>query len=422
MGINYSIEKKKKIIKMSDSTVKFFAIGDFGSNCPEIKKTAAAMNTYAETIMQPDFILGLGDNFYYSGVRNVDSPLFQKIWRSQFTDPYPTLRVPWRMVLGNHDYYDNPTAQIEYHYSEKYNADRLWYLPDRCYQFSAKAQVTRPSNATTSDAPSSSGSSIQGAPPTVDDDTTSIDSNTSDGFYVDFFALDTNGADEEMQYDRPELISNLHSDIAELYQNASASQARWKILFGHHPCYTGSAGHGRAGQRLRNLSDYQYYTNNPADPQTLPGFGLEPVLEDCGVDAYFASHEHVFQHYVAAVSDNSNTTATATTAAATAVSSATTTSSSENQKPQKGSATPLSPTSPAAAMQAIHHFCCGASGAEIRPLHGLIGGRDPDLKMNWMGTPKQYGFVAVEIGYDMMNVKFIAATTGAILREINVYK
>jgi tartrate-resistant acid phosphatase type 5 len=361
MGILYSKQKKR----MCDRTVKFFAIGDFGSDCSEIKRTAAAMNAYAETVMQPDFILGLGDNFYYSGVKNVDSPLFQQIWRGQFTDPYPSLRVPWRMVLGNHDYYDNPRAQIEYHYSEKYNSDHLWYLPDRCYQFSANAQSNckLPETATkTSD----------------DDETTSIDSNINEGFHVDFFALDTNGADEEMQYDRPELISTLHTDIQQLHDQALQSSARWKILFGHHPCYTASAGHGRAGKRLREQTPYSYstyenYRENEMDNQ-LPGFGLEAVLTNAGVDAYYAAHEHVFQyHYEPTISPN------------------------------------------------LHHFCCGASGAEIRHGNGLMGGFDKHQAINWTGKPKQYGFVAVEIGYDQMITKFIGAD-GQVFKEVIVTK
>lgn len=42
----------------------FFALGDFGVRCPNMEAIAAAMDKYGREICAPDFILGLGDNFY----------------------------------------------------------------------------------------------------------------------------------------------------------------------------------------------------------------------------------------------------------------------------------------------------------------------------------------------------------------------
>ena len=42
----------------------FFALGDFGVRCQNIELLAAAMDKYAREVSAPDFILGLGDNFY----------------------------------------------------------------------------------------------------------------------------------------------------------------------------------------------------------------------------------------------------------------------------------------------------------------------------------------------------------------------
>jgi hypothetical protein len=52
------------------SSLCFFALGDFGVRCQNIELLAAAMDKYAREVSAPDFILGLGDNFY--PVRKID--------------------------------------------------------------------------------------------------------------------------------------------------------------------------------------------------------------------------------------------------------------------------------------------------------------------------------------------------------------
>lgn len=64
------------------TSIKFLAIGDWGGipYPPYItavqKATAQEMSKVAEQ-MGADFILALGDNFYYVGVDSVDSPRFK---------------------------------------------------------------------------------------------------------------------------------------------------------------------------------------------------------------------------------------------------------------------------------------------------------------------------------------------------------
>lgn len=64
------------------TSIKFLAVGDWGGvpYPPYItavqKATAREMSKIAEQ-MGADFILALGDNFYYKGVDSVDSPRFK---------------------------------------------------------------------------------------------------------------------------------------------------------------------------------------------------------------------------------------------------------------------------------------------------------------------------------------------------------
>lgn len=67
------------------TSIKFLAVGDWGGvpYPPYItavqKTTAREMSKVAEQ-MGADFILALGDNFYFKGVNSVDSPRFHVSW------------------------------------------------------------------------------------------------------------------------------------------------------------------------------------------------------------------------------------------------------------------------------------------------------------------------------------------------------
>lgn len=157
--------------------IKFYSIGDFGYPSPEIKRVSDAMNLYSEINGEPNFILGLGDNFYPCGVDSINDNQFQNSWENIFLK-HRKLRVPWyiskfkslffilefifivyfyyhshlltylptyfylyssncELVLGNHDYMGIPEAQIKFTQSKK-NPDGLWNLPNEYYNLSFK--------------------------------------------------------------------------------------------------------------------------------------------------------------------------------------------------------------------------------------------------------------------------------------------
>lgn len=211
----------------------------------------------------------------------------------------------------------NPRAEIEYHYSER-NSDGLWCLPDNCYTFSY--ELERPDAQ---------------QPPAI----------------VEFFGFDSNACQDHVVRWYPHVVDDMKGYISDLSKNLKASQADWKVLFAHHPIYTKGKGHGLPARCLRD-STYSVSSNGPL----MKGFGLEAVLIDGGIDAYFAGHEHVFQYNFA---------------------------------------------------EGIHHFCCGSSGADQRPDTGLYLGPNQFEKIDWIGSPQQVGFVAVEMTADQMITRFI---------------
>ncbi len=76
-------------------------------------------------------VLALGDNFYPHGIPSHDAAAdwFTTNWVSLFL-AHDSLRVPWRVVLGNHDYEGTPLAEILFTTSElNESLGCLWQLP-----------------------------------------------------------------------------------------------------------------------------------------------------------------------------------------------------------------------------------------------------------------------------------------------------
>lgn len=246
--------------------VRFLAIADFGCPTDEMRQVAKAMSSYAlrhqvptslnlhilqyEFIwsMQVDCILGLGDNFYPSGVLSVNDPLFNSCWRNVFLR-YPSLQVPWYLTLGNHDYEGRIQAQIDYTFDKVVNPDGLWHMPDRCYEVSF---------------------------PTLE-----------------IFVLDSNAAQWSVRTRYPYTMVQMRDDIARLKEKLQASKANWKVVVSHHPIYTQSRGHFACAELMRSNNRINMF----GDVSSCVGFGLEGMLVEQGVDLHIAGHEHVFQYH-----------------------------------------------------------------------------------------------------------------------------
>jgi len=124
-----------------------------------------------------DFIISTGDNIYGKGVKSVDDPQ----WKTKFENVYTGehIQKDWYPIFGNHDYLGNVPAQLEY---AKKNP--RWKFPDFYY----------------------------------------VIPKEKDNELYDFFMIDTNlmvsGKDEEM--------------LIWLEKALSESNAKWKIVVGHH--------------------------------------------------------------------------------------------------------------------------------------------------------------------------------------------
>ena len=73
------------------------------------------------------FIIGLGDNFYYEGVKSVEDPRFCSTFEHVYTSP-ALKAATWYMIAGNHDHASNVSAQIAYT-----KISHRWHFPDFFY-------------------------------------------------------------------------------------------------------------------------------------------------------------------------------------------------------------------------------------------------------------------------------------------------
>jgi tartrate-resistant acid phosphatase type 5 len=122
---------------VADSTAEclhFFAIGDYGTLSLGQNAVAKAMQTHREKhSLSLTGMLLLGDNFY-GAVKDgfhVESPR----WGEGFEAMYPreAFDCPCHVVLGNHDYSDNPSGEeIQLAYAKR--PGTRWTLPSKWYR------------------------------------------------------------------------------------------------------------------------------------------------------------------------------------------------------------------------------------------------------------------------------------------------
>lgn len=161
----------------------------------------------------------LGDNFYESGVDSVTDPVWN-VYTNNFNQSF--LQVPWYVSVGNHDYLGNVQAQIDYS-----SIDDRWTFPSLFYNFSKAIN--------------------------------------SDGDSLDFVVIDSQ-------------LLRLYPDSLGQKQWVDSvcanSEAKWKIMLGHHPLYS-----------------YGYHGSNTV----LQGL-LESDLNDNSFDLLLSGHDHDMQH------------------------------------------------------------------------------------------------------------------------------
>ncbi len=231
---NKSNNRNLEKLEILENAFHFYVIGDWGRNGYFLQKNVASIMHQAAFLIEPEFIISTGDNFYPNGIASKSDPYI----KSSFEDVYSgyNLFCPWYVVLGNHGYRGNPQAQVEYT-----KVSQRWNMPERYFKLDKKYGKGDAS--------------------------------------IRFLFLDTNPF-EDFYYLDEKYQKNIQSQdsLAQkkwIEKNLKESTATWNIVIGHHPLYTS----GKRKDRPNNVKKH-----------------LEYLFEKYRVNAYFAGHEHDLQY------------------------------------------------------------------------------------------------------------------------------
>jgi tartrate-resistant acid phosphatase type 5 len=209
----------------------FLVIGDWGRDGGGFQ-TKVATQMAAVAARRPEaFVISLGDNFYETGVKTVADKQFSTSFENVYSAP--SLRVPWFVALGNHDWQGNPQAQIDYT-----RVNSRWHMP--AHYFSVVQQID--------------------------------DSTRAEFFFIDTTPFITE-YQKEAKYARA-AHAGTAPQLHWLDSALAASTAQWKIVAGHHPVYSASPKHGTTPELVRDL---------------------KPLLEKYHAQVYLSGHDHNLQ-------------------------------------------------------------------------------------------------------------------------------
>lgn len=218
--------------------LNFLVVGDWGRNGEFHQKPVANQMNIASKTIGADFVVSVGDNFYPNGVMSVQDPQ----WKQSYEEIYSQydLNLPWYVALGNHDYYGNYQAQIDYS-----KISRRWYMPSTYYSATLKL-------------PEKKGKVLLVV----------IDTNPFVSKYTDYKGMIGENVKKQ---DTGAQLRWLENELSN-----KSKEIKWVIVVGHHPLYSG--GIRKTAQETEDIRKV-----------------FEPIFQKYKVDAYLTGHEHDLQ-------------------------------------------------------------------------------------------------------------------------------
>ncbi len=182
-------------------------------------------------------------------MKSEEDPLWQSTYNEVFTAP--SLQIPWYAILGNHDYFGDPEAQIRYSRNKR---DQRWTMPDHNYTY------------------------VYDLPPQHGKDEKKSGENKVDQLqivYIDTALISIEDSPVTNLGGRLHVTPEATAAYLRQVENMlAASSARWLLVAGHYPVYS-YADHGHNARLIEQLA---------------------PLLRKYHVQAYFNGHDHVLQH------------------------------------------------------------------------------------------------------------------------------
>ncbi|KAI5673446.1 hypothetical protein M9H77_13810 [Catharanthus roseus] len=218
-----------------DGTLNFLVVGDWGRKGDFNQSQVAQQMGIVGEILDVDFVISTGDNFYDNGLVGEHDPAFV----DSFTNIYTanSLQKQWYSVLGNHDYRGDTRAQLS---PLLRKIDNRWLC---LRSFIVDAEIVE------------------------------IFFVDTTPFVKEYFNIDTKGhvydwrdVGSQKKY-TAKVLKDLESALTE-------SRANWKFVVGHHAIR--SVGHhGDTNELVERLL---------------------PILQANNVDLYMNGHDHCLEH------------------------------------------------------------------------------------------------------------------------------
>jgi len=207
--------------------IELLVIGDYGTRDGNQQRVASGLAAVAEA-RQPAAIAGIGDNIYGSGAEG--NPQLIVDWWANVYLPYSSLKRPWYIVTGNHDWYTDARTERDFT-AHPDNVGGYWRMPAFWYKqtFQGKSGVT-----------------------------------------LDAFFIDTQIWKGSSVVDQTIGTDAKQQQIAWLRDELAQSVAQWKIVLGHHPVYSAGS-HGITARLFEEL---------------------DPLMREYGVQFLFSGHDH----------------------------------------------------------------------------------------------------------------------------------
>lgn len=211
----------------------FYICNDMGRNGYYEQKTIARLMGNMAKLTGLQFVAALGDVHHFEGVASVDDPLWMTNYELIYA--HPELMLPWYPVLGNHEYRGNTQAVLDYAHKS-----RRWEMPARYYAKTVKLGKEKALLLFIDTAP-----------------------------LIDKYRQKSDVYPDACKQDRD-------AELAWIDNQLKTSDAKWKIVMGHHPVY----------------ADTDKDPSERADMQKY----LKPLLDKYKVDIYVCGHIHNYQH------------------------------------------------------------------------------------------------------------------------------
>jgi len=215
-------------------TITFITTGDWGMSSLLYQQNKNNLSKQKDV----NFYVLLGDNFYPSGVKSTEDPQ----WELMYKPTFPTT-IPSFAILGNHDYINDPHAQIKYS-----QVVPSWKMPFYYYDMLIHLSKTE----------------------------------TAHFIFLDTCLLAEDITINLLRHTSPLSVSK-YLQIVQQYQKKQKvwlenvlkmSKSKWKLVFGHYPAF--SNGPHQLSKRLQEF--------------------LVPLLMKYKVDFYVSGHDHNLQH------------------------------------------------------------------------------------------------------------------------------